>query len=202
MLFHKNKENNIKRRKLKDTIKLNDNSYIKVERKDEYEYNIYQYTYYEHLFDEGHEETRIELVPKKDVDSADILNSMKTILEKLENSNSSLKDKLTMVSDDLSHYITNIDLLKKAGFTLDNTFGDQLKEHTLKIISDDKKEKLYKEFFKSDYFKNIKRLDIFKGKTDIEVADIIFTILSSFPDSKPFKEKVINIIERKRKDDV
>ena len=162
-----NKKPKIKRKKLKDTIKISDNQYIKVE-KEEKDFKVFVVSIYETLFNDSYMESMVELVPKSEMDYKDLNEKMIETLSKL----SDKLENMTLKLDNSSAIISRIDV---------NEVNKMLNEDYLTGLVNSKvqlyeKEKKYKWLIKTEYFKRAKQLPAFKEAGDLEIAEALVTL--------------------------
>lgn len=167
-------------KKSRDLIKIDNNTYIKVER-NKSEYKIFKIEKCPTLFSDNIIEMRTELVPKSDNDLNTSVNLLTNIMNELKEITKEQVDKLTLQRGNISLVSDKLDSmigkLNSSGFTLDENFSNQIKDCVRKTITESEKEKEYKDLMKTSYFKRLKDLAIFKDKKDIEIVDILLEIL-------------------------
>ena len=167
-------------KKSRDLIKIDNNTYIKVER-NKSEYKIFKIEKCSTLFSDNIIEMRTELVPKSDNDLNTSVNLLTNIMNELKEITKEQVDKLTLQRGNISLVSDKLDSmigkLNSSGFTLDENFSNQIKDCVRKTITESEKEKEYKDLMKTSYFKRLKDLAIFKDKKDIEIVDILLEIL-------------------------
>lgn len=160
----------------KNTLKINDRSYIQVVKGEEGEpTKIYLVTLLPKLFINGYEETKTRLVPEKD-------NNLQDILKELQKSNVRIDEKLntlakTIGNTGLFSSSSVSDAVSNLGKKLEN-IGISVQEQ----IEEYDKNKRYKKLFNTDFFKRAKRIKQFENMKETELAGLLMNVVDNYSD--------------------
>lgn len=141
--------------KNKNTIKVNDNQYIKLEKDN----RVFLISTYEKIFSKDCTEYRTELVPKQTIDLEGLNKTVTEILEKLS------KNDFIVDSKNLSFCVSKIDNLENQIVNIKDTIKEE--------IYKDRKYQENKDLIESDMFKSLKEIEKFKDMNDLELLDLV-----------------------------
>lgn len=141
--------------KFKRELKINHEQFIIVEK----DKKIFLVTKYDNCFTKGFTETRVELVPKKDVDLNDLSNNLTKLLSKM--SDNTL---ITNLSNS-NFVISKLDNLTNQWNNVENVIKTEIEK--------DRKYQENKEFIESDMFKELKSISKFKDMDNLDFLDLL-----------------------------